>query len=238
MVQRAETATMVVDARPCLRVRKGPGLRHGIVDCLPAGTEVTVITDEAVASDGYQWVARIDKGGGISWLALDYLREVSQGQPEAFRFANLPLKGGFSITQRFGANPANYARFRLPGHDGLDFAASFRSPIYAVAAGTVFQVRTTLGHNYGKHVRVAHVRAYRTIYAHLDQVHEDLREGRPVDAGQLIGWMGNTGNVRPRPTEARPHAGTHLHLGLKGPGSTWPYDLLDPYPFLDHLLEG
>ena len=41
-----------------------------------------------------------------------------------------------------------------------------------------------------------------------------VKEGQTVSRGQQIGEMGNTGFVSPKPTAARPTAGTHLHFAV------------------------
>jgi murein DD-endopeptidase MepM/ murein hydrolase activator NlpD len=131
------------------------------------------------------------------------------------------------ITQGFGANPQNYARFGLPGHEGIDMRAPHGSDIMACADGEVYRVhRVDDGHAYGIHVRIRHDGGYKTIYAHLER--PLVHVGMQVKAGSLIGLANNTGNSR----------GSHLHLTLKKEGATeagtteHPYDIIDPTPFL------
>ncbi|MFQ5421717.1 MAG: M23 family metallopeptidase, partial [Anaerolineae bacterium] len=132
------------------------------------------------------------------------------------------------ITQRFGANPQNYAQFGLPGHEGVDIRARSGSKVFAVAPGQVFRVHTTPNnHNYGIHVRIRHSDGYKTIYAHLQTAL--VQQGAQVQAGQLIGLADNTGNS----------FGSHLHLTLKKIGAHqggYPYNIIDPTPFLLPLL--
>ena len=45
-------------------------------------------------------------------------------------------------------------------------------------------------------------------------VKENVKEGDSVVEGQVIGFMGNTGDCRPLPTPELPFNGTHLHLRL------------------------
>ncbi len=141
-----------------------------------------------------------------------------------------PTRDGY-ILQRFGENPAFYRKFGLPGHEGLDFAASYRSGIYAVADGFVGDVRLDafsdpLVKPYGNQVRIQHPGGYETVYAHLSQV--IVVRGQLVGTGQLIGMAGSTGYT----------SGPHLHLSLKKRGASadgetvFPYDLIDPEPFL------
>lgn len=63
---------------------------------------------------------------------------------------------------------------------------------------------------------------WRYYYAHLDSVRSELRPGQIVEAGQLLGTNGNSGNARTTPT--------HLHLGISQTGST--AGQLNPYPYL------
>lgn len=135
------------------------------------------------------------------------------------------------VTQAYGANPQIYARWGLPGHEGIDLAASHGSPIEACHGGTVYRVHTNPdNNNYGIHVRVNHVfpngKKYKTIYAHL--VSASVQVGDTVARGQVIGLADNTGNS----------TGSHLHLTLKEVGATaagktnYPGDIIDPTPWL------
>ena len=47
---------------------------------------------------------------------------------------------------------------------------------------------------------------------HLNQI--NVKVGDTVSVGQVIGTMGNTGNVIPVPNESNPFGGTHLHFVL------------------------
>lgn len=88
------------------------------------------------------------------------------GEQEAFRFTHWPtasLPARREIVQAFGDNPAYYARFGLPGHEGVD--------VRAVAGGVVVntgderQPERDGGHNYGVRVYVRHAGGYTTAYA-------------------------------------------------------------------------
>ena len=132
------------------------------------------------------------------------------------------------ITQQFGVNPHNYAQFGLPGHDGIDIRARTGTKIYCVAPGEVSMAdNDPRGSAYGIHVRVSHQEGYLTIYAHLQKT--VVHEGQRVEAGTLLGLADSTGNS----------TGSHLHLGLRKDGSNyknWPYDIVDPTPFILPLL--
>jgi murein DD-endopeptidase MepM/ murein hydrolase activator NlpD len=136
------------------------------------------------------------------------------------------------ITQPFGANPKNYEKFGLPGHEGIDISAPFGTPYYAVAPGMVIwasdQRRSGGPSAYGWHVIVQHAAGYSTLYAHAAAGGLAV-VGTAVSAGDVVGISGNSGNS----------TGPHLHLTLKQEGFQlpgWPAGYMDPWPFLESLV--
>ena len=75
-------------------------------------------------------------------------------------------------------------------HNGIDFAASIGTPIYATADGTVSKVEVRFS-GYGKLVEIDHGFGYRTRYAHMHDF--TVKKGQQVKRGDLIGYVGNTG---------------------------------------------
>ena len=143
------------------------------------------------------------------------------------------------VTNRFGADPASYRRFGLPGHEGLDFRVRYRafiSPIYACTAGTIkFVGYRSSGDPYGYQVRIAtqyEGANYEFVYAHLTNGSCELSVGHVVQPGTKIGLGGATGNAY----------GAHLHVSIKRANATatkqtsFPYDLLDPEPFFREYI--
>jgi len=128
------------------------------------------------------------------------------------------------ITQPFGVNPQNYAKYGLPGHEGLDIQAPYGSNVYACADGLIYFVGW--GSAYGNQIRIDHENNFKTIYAHL--LKPLVKVGNRVREGQLIGYADSTGNS----------TGSHLHLTLKKNGATaaketaYPNDIVDPTPYL------
>ena len=64
-------------------------------------------------------------------------------------------------------------------------------------------------------------------YAHLDRYAKGLREGTRVESGDIIGFVGSTGNANPR--------APHLHFAIfeLGPEKLWwKGKSIDPYPGL------
>jgi murein DD-endopeptidase MepM/ murein hydrolase activator NlpD len=109
-------------------------------------------------------------------------------------------------------------------HVGLDFTGTKGSPIYAAASGTVITVRPVEpAHDrkkqpYGNLVMIEHPNGFVTLYAHLEDI--KVSKGDIVQAGDIIGTMGNTGNVyceggrRPSGPEDTT-CGVHLHFELR-----------------------
>jgi murein DD-endopeptidase MepM/ murein hydrolase activator NlpD len=102
-------------------------------------------------------------------------------------------------------------------HEGLDIFARRGTPVVAAADGVVRSTRRNrLG---GNVVWLRDVLGRSHYYAHLDS--QAVRRGQRVQAGDTLGFVGNTGNARTTPP--------HLHFGMYSSGS------FDPYPALKQL---
>ncbi len=86
-------------------------------------------------------------------------------------------------------------------HAGLDFKGPIGAPIYAAAAGTISFVGGQQG--YGNTVEIDHGNGLMTRYAHMSGFR--ARVGQQVEAGQVIGLIGNTGRS----------TGPHLHFEVR-----------------------
>lgn len=91
-------------------------------------------------------------------------------------------------------------------HNGVDFAAPRGTPIYASRSGTVTKA-VSLTYSYGNHVVINHGDGYSSLYAHMD--YYVVSAGDYVTQGQLIGYVGSTGNS----------SGNHLHFTIFYNGS-------------------
>ncbi|UGY23151.1 M23 family metallopeptidase [Bradyrhizobium septentrionale] len=76
-------------------------------------------------------------------------------------------------------------------HEGVDYAASYGSPIAAAGAGVVETEGYERG--YGKYIRVLHDRGYETTYAHVASFPPGLKIGDRVRQGETIAYVGSTG---------------------------------------------
>ena len=88
-------------------------------------------------------------------------------------------------------------------HNGMDFSDSKVNgqKVVAAADGKVMTVKL-LDYSYGHHVWINHGDEVATVYAHMSRI--IVREGQLVKQGQVIGYVGTTGNS----------TGPHLHFGL------------------------
>ena len=75
-------------------------------------------------------------------------------------------------------------------HRAVDIAAPYGTEIYAADAGTV--VECTRHWSWGNYVKIDHGNGYQTLYAHMSA--QAVHVGDTVTQGQVIGYVGNTGN--------------------------------------------
>jgi len=75
-------------------------------------------------------------------------------------------------------------------HKGLDFAAPRGTPVYATGDGKI--AMAYFSGSYGNVIYLNHGYDYETRYAHLSAF--AIKEGDHVKRGQVIGYVGNTGN--------------------------------------------
>ena len=74
-------------------------------------------------------------------------------------------------------------------HSGMDIKASYGSPIYACASGTV--TTATYGTAYGYYVTINHGNGFSTLYGHM--IRYTVSVGQYVTRGEIIGYVGSTG---------------------------------------------
>jgi len=111
-----------------------------------------------------------------------------------------PLDGA-RISSNFGMRKHPISGFNKM-HKGVDFAAPTGTPIYAGGNGIVEYVGKNGG--YGKYIRIRHNNGYKTAYAHLSNYKKGISKGVRVNQGEVIGYVGSTGNS----------TGPHLHYEI------------------------
>ncbi|EMF0070974.1 peptidoglycan DD-metalloendopeptidase family protein [Enterococcus hirae] len=122
----------------------------------------------------------------------------------------VPVKN-YTISSPFGTRGGEF-------HRGLDLAAAQGEPIYASKAGTV--VKAEFHPSWGNYVAIEHEDGTTALYAHQQEY--QVKVGDKVKQGQIIGYVGSTGNS----------TGSHLHFELCLDHSLNQSQLIDPETIL------
>lgn len=118
-----------------------------------------------------------------------YYDEKSKSLKRAFLKAPVQFS---RISSRYNLNRRiAYYGYALRPHKGTDFAAGIGTPILATANGTVIE-STQKGGN-GKYVKIKHNDIYSTQYLHMSK--QAVKKGQYVKQGDVIGYVGMTGNT-------------------------------------------
>lgn len=122
-------------------------------------------------------------------------------------------------------------------HKGNDLMAPKMTAVYAAADGIVETI--AINRRAGRYVLIQHRDGWTTMYAHLNNdnpgtddgeapwsltISRRVKEGAFVEAGQLIGWVGDSGNAE--------GSGSHTHFELAHNGQE-----VNPYPYLKDAWE-
>jgi len=118
----------------------------------------------------------------------DYFDEKGNSLRKAFLKA--PLKYS-RISSRFSHNRLHpVLKVRRP-HHGVDYAAPRGTPVRAVGDGVITKANYSGGA--GNYVKIRHNNTYTTGYMHLSKYGKDIRVGKYVKQGDIIGYVGSTG---------------------------------------------
>lgn len=116
----------------------------------------------------------------------------------------MPVNGVMTSTFGPRKDPVS-GKIRL--HKGVDWSAPMGTPVVAAFDGKIsFEGSTG---EYGKMVHVSHSGGRETRYGHLDGFADDVEVGDTVKAGEVIGYVGNTGLS----------TGPHLYFELREGGN-------------------
>ena len=139
-----------------------------------------------------------------------------------------PVSGNYVITTYYSYS---HRAIDIYGYSG------YGSNILSANSGTVITASSgcyrgdiSCNGNRGNYVVIRHnISNYYTVYMHLASINVGV--GDIVESGQVIGTMGNTGQVIPVPNDSNPYGGTHLHFCVfvgepyKGGYAINPFDL-------------
>lgn len=148
---------------------------------------------EVDAVDGPARFYRYERDGRVGWFD-------AQGRDMRGFLLRTPVDGA-RITSGFGMRQhpiLGYTRM----HQGVDFGASTGTPVLAAGDGVVVESGWKGG--YGNWVRIRHAGGWETGYGHLSAYARGLRPGARVRQGQVVAFVGNTGQS----------TGPHLHYEI------------------------
>lgn len=120
---------------------------------------------------------------------VDYFNEDAKNLRRAFLKAPVQfsrISSRYNLKRRIA-----YYGNKIRPHKGTDFAARVGTPIMATANGTVTE-STRRGGN-GKYVKIRHNDTYSTQYLHMSR--QAVKKGQFVKQGDVIGYVGMTGNT-------------------------------------------
>lgn len=182
-----------------LEVRSGDTFRVLYEEVLVDGQKIRdgdVLSAEFVnQGKAYQAVHYTSADGRSSYYTPDGM---------ALRKAFLRSPVDFArISSRFNPNRKHPLLHTIRAHKGVDYAAPRGTPVRATANGRVESAGNKGG--YGKTVVLKHANRYSTLYAHLDRIAANVRNGMRVTQGQIIGYIGSTGLS----------SGPHLHYEFR-----------------------
>jgi murein DD-endopeptidase MepM/ murein hydrolase activator NlpD len=216
--RRRTRAARVEAVRVEATVASATSEQRGIVTRLVASRDALVAarseksaTLASIQSDRQSTLAEIDALEQQSAALAARIREAQQQSstpavvsPSGSGVLGWPVSG--PVTSGYGMR---WGRM----HEGIDIAVGDGTPVRAAAAGTVIYAGWMSG--YGNLVVVDHGNGLSTAYAHNSSLVVSV--GRPVAAGELISYSGNTGNS----------TGLHVHFEVRVNGSA-----VDPLGYL------
>lgn len=120
-------------------------------------------------------------------------------------------------------------------HEGCDIMAALnkrgRYPVVSISDGYIEKMGwLTLG---GYRIGIRSTRGVYFYYAHLSDYAPDLAVGDEIKAGELLGFMGDTGYSEVEGTTG--YFPVHLHVGIYLNGADGEEQSYNPYPFLKEL---
>lgn len=166
--------------------------------------------EEARYADGRRVLGRILaaelESGDDTFSTYYYLAEDgrgayydSEGRAARRSFLRAPLSYS-RISSPFSFNRRHPIFRTVRPHMAIDYAAPAGTPVVAIGRGQVDFIGWRRG--YGNVVDIRHSGEYLSRYAHFSRFAPGLRKGSEVGAGDVIGYVGQTGHA----------TGPHLHF--------------------------
>ncbi len=164
---------------------------------------------------------RTRSGSTVSAAALPSNTE-SPGNSLGTGEVNIPVAGVTAAALRDNFFDARTGHV----HNAIDIMAPRGTPVLAAVDGTIRKIATSGSggltiYEFDRSQELSY------DYAHLDRYADGLVEGKAVVRGEVIGYVGSTGNARSN--------GPHLHFAIERLTPTkewWKGEPINPYPIL------
>ena len=184
---------------------------------VPNGTSTTTTTsttlpDSTSTTVGNESTTTVPGGSSTS------LPAPGPGKCTPFEYPLVwPVMSRSQVNDTFGEDRDHGARH----HEGIDIHAPKLTPVVAVADGRVTKVTQVIGTEDCCSLVIRHNDGWQSVYVHLNNDHygtddglgagvrADLEVGTEVVAGEIIGWVGDSGNAE--------ETVDHLHFELRSP---------------------
>lgn len=113
-----------------------------------------------------------------------------------------PVDSGWTLSSGYQYRYSPVGRGREL-HTGLDISGTgYGAKIYATNNGVVYKAE--YHYSYGYHVVINHNNGYYSLYAHMSKIASNIKPGRTVARGEVIGYVGSTGDS----------TGPHVHYEI------------------------
>lgn len=177
----------------------------------------------------YAAMAQSSGGRGFRMYGLDAEARARVEALGETRIEALPIPVLFGVelsnlTKNFGDPRGDESRF----HEGLDILAPEGTPVASPTDAVVLRVGS--GASSGLYVRTLNPGGESFVYMHLVASASDLKAGDSVKRGDIIGFVGNTGNASGGPS--------HLHFEIRKDGAQDPYPRLVQTFTLEERMRG
>lgn len=155
-------------------------------------------------------------------ITADNIASADEMQSLASRRLLIPVEGVDRSRLRDNFHEGRGSR----RHDALDIMAARGTPVHAVDSGRVAKLFDSKAGGLTVY-QFDRDEKYAYYYAHLDRYAQGLKEGALLARGDLVGYVGTTGNATP----TAPHL--HFTIFRLGPDRKWwKGTAVNPYPFL------
>ena len=192
-------------------INAGQSFRGGADGVFGSATVGAIIAFQK--SRGLNATGKVDSATAAA-LGLSSMNAPTPAAPVNVQLQHKPMQGPCYYGDTWGA-----ARSAGRSHLGVDIGAAEGQELYAVVTGRISQVYVdSPGSLAGNGLKIATADGTYFFYAHLKSLAPGIQVGTQVSAGQLVGWVGKTGN-----------AGIpHLHLEIHPGGGS----AVNPYPIV------